>query len=268
MNSGANIPKEVRLQTQALSVGYASKKGPCRAVLKDIALSLHAGEMVALVGPNGSGKSTLIRTLGRLLAPLTGSVLVDANPAQTYSATSFARQVAVVLTALPAVGETRVIDFLRLGRFSHQTGIHRMDEQGESVVRNVTTFLQLEPFLYRALYELSDGERQRVLIGKALVQDSPVLLLDEPTHYLDVVQRAHLLKLLSTYTHQQNKAVLLATHEVEWALETADRVALIDGQQIIIGKGLEIRYSGLLERIYPSSVVRFDPAIGRFVPTE
>jgi iron complex transport system ATP-binding protein len=250
------------LQAVALSVGYRARALPG---LDKVALSLHAGELTALVGPNGAGKSSLLRTLTGLLPPIAGDLLLDGQPIQSWSSRERARRLAVVWTAIPPVGEMRVLDLLRLGRYPHRDWSGR-DDRAEASLERVTRDLHLERLLTRPLYRLSDGERQRVLIGRAFMQDTPVLLLDEPTHFLDLVQRAEVFQLLAQQAHLHNRALLVATHEVEWALHMADRLAIISPEGLIAGSPAEIRATDVLQRVYQSDKLWFDPSSGRFLP--
>lgn len=249
------------LQAKALGVGYSGKVLPGLGVVN---LSLASGQLTALVGPNGSGKSTLLRTLSGLMKPLHGSLLLDGQPVQRWGPRVRARKLAVVWTAIPPVGEMRVLDLLRLGRFPHR-GWAGDDPKGDVQVERAADDLGLRALLMRPLYRLSDGERQRVLIGRALVQDTPVLLLDEPTHYLDVVQRAEVFQLLAHQASGRNRSLLVATHEVEWALQVADYLAVIAPEGLVVGPAEQIRHSGILERVYRSDKLHFDAETGRFL---
>ncbi|MBI1193130.1 MAG: ATP-binding cassette domain-containing protein [Bacteroidetes bacterium] len=249
------------LEAVAMGVGYAGKVLPG---LGAVNLSLFPGQLTALVGPNGAGKSTLLRTLSGLMKPLQGNLLLDGQPSQRWKVRERARKLAVVWTAIPPIGEMRVVDLLRLGRFPHRGWIGD-DPEGELKVEHAASDLGLRALLSRPLYRLSDGERQRVLIGRALVQDTPVLLLDEPTHYLDVVQRAEVFQLLANQARQRNRSLLVATHEVEWALQVADYLAVIAPEGLVVGAAENIRHSGLLERVYQSDKLHFDALSGRFL---
>jgi iron complex transport system ATP-binding protein len=249
------------LEAIGLDCGY-SRRRP--ALLQGVDLRLAPGQLLALVGPNGAGKSTLLRTLCGLERPLGGSLLLCGKALAGFSALERARHLAVVLTALPPVGEMRVLDLLRLGRYPYR-GAWAEDPEGERRLEAVAADLGLSVLLSRRLYQLSDGERQRVLIGRALVQDSPLMLLDEPTHYLDVVQRAAIFSLLRSLARQEGRGVLVATHELEWALGVADRIAVVWEGRIWSGTAQEFLESDLLERAYRSEAVHFDRKSGRFV---
>ncbi len=248
------------LRCAQVGIGHSARNGP---LVEGIDFELYPGELVALLGLNGSGKSTLIRTMSGLIPALKGEVFLGSDPIKRLSALKRARRMAVVLTALPPIGETRVVDLLSLGRFAHQGWFGSSGADHDKVLE-VARDLNLEPMLDQSLYQLSDGERQRVLIGRALVQDVPLILLDEPTHYLDVVQRAHIFNLLAALARRRQACLFMATHELEWALQHADRIALISAEGFSIGTRDEIRHSGKLERLYNSPSLRFDAKSGRF----
>jgi iron complex transport system ATP-binding protein len=254
-------PENPVLEARELDCGY-SRRVP--ALLRGVNLRLAPGQLLALVGPNGAGKSTLLRTLCGLERPMDGTLTLGGKLLHTLAASERARLLSVVLTALPPVGEMRVLDLLRLGRYPYR-GAWGQDQAGEERLHQVATDLSLLRFLERPLYQLSDGERQRVLIGRALVQDSPLMLLDEPTHYLDVVQRAAVFSLLRRLARQEGRGMLVATHEVEWALSVADRIAVVWHGGVWSGTAEDLLETGLVERAYPSDEVVFDRSSGRFV---
>ena len=258
------ITRIAQLEAKELAIGYSQNRVP---ILQGVNLSLFSGELVALVGPNGSGKTTLMRCLTGLIPPQSGKVLLEGKPLHQYSASERSRKLAIVLTGLPAIGEIRVIDLLKLGRFPH-AGLLGKDSAGPSMILKVARELGLGALLNRPLYQLSDGERQRALIARALVQDTSTVLLDEPTHYLDVIQRAHIFSLLASHAKQSGRALLVATHEVEWALQVADRIAVITQTGLVSGSREEIRHGGIIEAVYQSESIYFDPHSARFLPLE
>jgi iron complex transport system ATP-binding protein len=247
------------LETQGLCVGHSGK-----VVVEGIDLRIAPGELVALIGLNGTGKSTLLRTLMGFIPPVSGEITIDGVPLWRMSALERAKAVAVVLTERPSAGLLDVGTLISLGRqpwtghFGHGTATDRI------AVERAMERTDTAAFARRALDRLSDGEAQRVMIARALSQDTPLLLLDEPTAFLDLVNRVHVLRLLRDIAHEEGKGVLLSTHDLQTALDLCDRVVLITGPSIWSGTTTEARTSGVLERTFASEGLRFDPVTGSF----
>lgn len=205
------------LRAEHITAGYGQKR-----VLEDQNLTLESGEMVCLLGLNGSGKSTLLRTLAQLQPALDGRITVDGTVPEDWS-----RVMALVLTERPEMEHTTVRDMVAMGRYPYTGFLGRLREEDEAVVSQSLDLVGARHMEQRQFMELSDGEKQRVMLAKALAQDTPIIILDEPTSFLDYVARRQVMELLRQLAHEQNKAILLSTHEVELAQELADRIVSI-----------------------------------------
>lgn len=218
------------VQAEGLSVGY-----PKRIVQRSLSFCLRSGTMACLLGANGVGKSTLLRTLCGAQPALEGNVKVMDKPLGNYSSAGLSRVVGVVLTDKTFAGGLTVRELVALGRQPH-TGfwgrLHRHDNQ---IIDEMLQRTGIERKQHCHVAELSDGERQKAMIAKALVQEVPLIILDEPTAFLDVVSRIEIMTLLQTLAHEQHKAILLSTHDVEQALLTADELWLMSEEGITCG---------------------------------
>jgi iron complex transport system ATP-binding protein len=251
---------ELLLATQALSVGHAGKP-----LLTDVALELPVGEMVAMLGVNGIGKSTLLRTLAGLRPPLAGRVLLDGRDLHAFSSLERARKLSVVLSGRPSVGMMDVRTVVGLGR-QPWTGIFgRFSDADERIVHEAMVAVGVTGLANRWIQELSDGELQHVMIARALAQDTPLLLLDEPTAFLDVTNRVKLLRMLRGVTDATARTVLFSTHDLQLALEVSDRIVLIDRERRLWqGSPAEALSTGALERAFAQEGLLFDPATRSF----
>ncbi len=214
------------LRTIDLSVGYPSRRAS-RVVLRGLNLSLRAGELVCLLGPNGAGKSTLLRTLAGMQPPISGVVEIRGGDVRRMSEIDLARRLAVVLTETPAVGALTATGVVELGRYPYAGWFGRLSARDHDVVRRVIDAAGARHLAARDYSRLSDGERQRVMIARALAQEPTVLVLDEPTAFLDVSSRCEMMRLMRRLAHDQHLALVLSTHDLELALRTADTVWLI-----------------------------------------
>ena len=211
------------LTVNQLSIGYGSK-----TLLAGLNLQLQQGELVCLIGRNGSGKSTLIRTLAMLQAAQSGEILIDGKSIKKLSAQQRARLVSVVLTERTDTGMMRVGELVALGRYPHTDLFGKLTGEDEEIIDNALAAVSLADKKQNLASELSDGERQKAMIARALAQDAPVIILDEPTSHLDVPNRIEIMSLMRRLAKEMNKAVLLSTHEPDLALQNADRLWLMD----------------------------------------
>lgn len=217
-SASASVPA---LRAQDLAVGYRSR-GAGRAVLERINLDVHPGELVCLLGPNGIGKSTLLRTLARLQPALRGSIEIDGAPLEKLSAADLARRIGVVLTERISVESLPARRVVELGRYPHSGWLGRVSAHDRAVVEWAIEAVGATRFADRDIGRLSDGERQRIMVARALAQEPLLLVLDEPTAFLDFSSRTAVMELLRGLTRAGPLAVIVSTHEVELAWRTAD----------------------------------------------
>lgn len=252
------------LSTQNLSIGYF-KKGKCDAVQSNLNLQLLAGELVCLIGPNGSGKSTLLRTLAGLQKPLAGKTLIDNAEMAKLTQHEKALQIALVLTERVDIENATVYQIVSLGRHPHSSWWGNVSEEEDAFVKEVIAMVHLEHKTHTFLNELSDGERQRAMIAKALAQDTPIVLLDEPTAHLDLPNRVEIMLLLHKLAHKTKKAILLSTHELDLALQAADRIWLISSNHgLECGVPEDLVFNGSFNRAFQSNAYVFNAANGNF----
>ncbi|MGH3696990.1 MAG: ABC transporter ATP-binding protein [Pseudonocardiaceae bacterium] len=233
MRAGTIRAGEPVCVAEGLSVGYRSGRR-CTAVLDGLDLELTSGSFTCLLGPNGSGKSTLLRTFAGMQRPLGGKLTLFGEDIARLRPRQLARRLGVVLTDRVTVGALSVTDLVELGRYPHRGWDGRPGENDAAIVQWAIDITGTQPLAHRDVDELSDGERQRVMIARALAQEPAMLLLDEPTAYLDVSRRVELTALLRSLAAETGKAVLCTTHDLELALRAADRIWLLDPDGTVI----------------------------------
>ena len=225
----------VSISTNSLSIGYSSQNSEVR-VQTDLTFSLNVGEMVCMLGPNGCGKSTLLRTLAGLQSPLSGEYKLIAN-GEVRPAT--AKDIALVLTERLSLENTTVHDVVAMGRYPYTSFLGGLTETDEHIIAEALGQVGFDLLTFNCLLSFfnahSDGEKQRILIAKALAQQAPIILLDEPTAHLDLPHRILVLRLLRQLAHEQHKTILISTHELDLALALSDRILLMTP-----GKGIQL----------------------------
>jgi iron complex transport system ATP-binding protein len=256
---------ETLLHTGQLSIGYRNGRRQASPIVEHITVALRAGELTCLIGPNGVGKSTLLRTLAGMQPPLAGHVDLGGDDLHRLSAGALARRLAVVLTERIDVGNLSAYALVGLGRHPYTDWQGRLQAHDEEVVRQTLTRVGAAHLAARPVAELSDGERQRVMIARALAQEPQVLILDEPTAFLDLPGRVEMMHLLAALARQTRCAILLSTHDLELALRVADKLWLLPpGGPVYTGLPEELALNGVLGQVFRSEGVVFDPATGAF----
>ncbi|OBK85930.1 ABC transporter [Mycolicibacter sinensis] len=247
-----------------LAIGYRNRRRST-TVATGLAAQARRGELTVLIGPNGAGKSTLIRTLAGLQPALGGRVLLDGADLTGLSRDELARRVAVVLTERIDPGLLSARALVGLGRIPHLGLGARLRPEDDEIIDWALAATGARHLASRPAVELSDGERQRVLTARALAQQPGLLVLDEPTAFLDVSSRAGLFGLLRELARDQQLAVVLSTHDLELALRVADRVWLLDPAGTLVDTvGEELMLSGRIGAMFDTDTLRFDPASGMF----
>lgn len=256
------------LTANNLEIGYSHSRKQKTIIASDLDLALQSGEMVCLVGPNGVGKSTLIRTLIGLQPALGGRLILQGKPIEKYSSKDLAKLVSVVLTGQVQVGAMKVRNLVGLGRFPFTRLFDAYSQKDEAVIQDALRMTGSEALSERFVHELSDGERQRVMIARALAQEPLLLVLDEPTAFLDLPGRVAIMHLLRDLAHNHGKAVLTSTHDLDLAMHIADRMWLMgkDGK-IQQGAPEDLVLNGMFGTTFVQPNLHFDAETGSFEST-
>ncbi len=261
----ATLPAQPVLSTSNLTVGYHASRKSAIAVVENITVDLLAGELVCLIGPNGAGKSTLMRTLAGMQAPLAGHVKLMGDDLTSLKPRELARRLSIVLTERVDVGVLSAYTLVALGRYPYTGWMGELRPEDEHVVQQAIVAVGAEDLAHRNVGELSDGERQKIMIARALAQEPSVMLLDEPTAYLDLPRRAELMTMLRRLARETGRAILLSTHDLDLALRNADRIWLLPkGGHLQAGAPEDLVLSGAFESTFKGEDVQFDAYTGSF----
>lgn len=247
-----------------LDTGYCVRNDSV-AVTKDINASLYSGELTCLLGPNGAGKSTLLKTLTGFIAPLRGEIMIGSKALTEYSDSELAKVISVVLTERLSVSNMTVGELVGMGRSPYTGFWGRMDRRDREVVDEAIALVGIEALRGRMVQTLSDGERQKVLIAKSLAQETPVIFLDEPTAFLDYPSKVEVMQLLQNLSREKDKTIFLSTHDLELALQIADKIWLLDKPHgVSIGTPEDLSLNGDMGRYFQRDGVVFDIESGLF----
>jgi iron complex transport system ATP-binding protein len=252
------------LQISQLSIGYKRRKRAF-VVAENLSATLRCGELTCLIGANGIGKSTLMRTLAAFQPALAGEVLVEGKPINSYSGSELSKIISVVLTERVDVLNLSVSELAGMGRnpYTGFWGALRTDDK--RIVQEALRQVGAAHLSNRPVETLSDGERQKVMIAKALAQQTPVIFLDEPTAFLDFPSKAEILQMLHSLSRTTGKTIFLSTHDLDLALQVADTLWLMDQSRgLTVGSPEQLAQSGCMENLFPNKNVAFDSRTYRF----
>ena len=241
------------IELQHLMVGYGEK-----AVLSDINQFLREGQMVCLLGANGVGKSTILRTLAGFLPPLSGKVLLNGRDFLSFSLSERSQAVSVVLTERVEVPYMKVVDLVGMGRSPYTGFFGTLSKEDQTIVGEAIEMVGISQLAQRTIDTLSDGERQKALLAKALAQQTPVILLDEPTAFLDFHAKVSTLRLMLRLAHETNKIIFLSTHDVEMAIQLSDALWIVQDGKIQAGTTASLTENGTLGKFLQAEGITFD----------
>jgi len=240
------------LTSQNLAIGYYRQRNS-KTVAEGIKINLHRGKLTCLMGANGIGKSTLIKTLSGVLHPISGGVYLGATNINSIGQLEIAQSISVVLTEKPSSGFMTVRDLINLGRFPYTNWQNNFNERDSQVVEAAINNIGLAELSDHPISELSDGNLQKAIIGRALAQDTDIIILDEPTIHLDVNNKTIIIKLLKKLCHENGKTILLSTHDLDLTMRFADRLWLFSEGKISEGLPEDLSLNGSLNQVFPEA---------------
>ncbi len=256
------------IRLQQLLIGYRQRGHKRKVLSTALNFSASSGEMVAVIGPNGAGKSTLLRTIVRQHEPLEGNIDILGTSWHRYSSRDFARICSFVPTGQPPVSQLSVFEVTAMARYPYTGWGGRLKKDDKQAVAKALARVHLESMRDRLLGELSDGERQRALIARALAQDTPLILLDEPTAFLDIPNRYEVLQMMRRISQEQNKLFIFSSHDLGFILETADKIWLLYPGQAIEGAPEELLRDHALDTLFRNTDIHYDLHKGLHIPLQ
>jgi len=249
------------LSTNALSVGYDKK-----IIVEDVEISIAAGCITTLIGPNGSGKTTILKTILRQLAPIEGCVFLSGKSLAEIKGNDLARQMAMVTTQRPRTDTQTCRDVVSMGRYPYTGYLGILTDEDRSKVDSAMDFMQVSSIADRDFQAISDGQRQRVMIARAICQEPQILVLDEPTSFLDIKFKLDILKSIYTLAKRDNMAVIMSLHELDLAKRISDEIVCVEHDHIgKVGKPEDIFTGGYIQQLYGIDKEYFDETNGMLV---
>lgn len=252
------------LTTQQLSIGYSSKKESV-CIAKNLNLNLQEGKLIALIGANGIGKSTLLRTLTGIQKPLSGNVILNEKAIQEFQPMELAQNLSLVLTEKLPVSNLTVFELVALGRQPYTNWIGTLSNDDVEKVNHAIQLTQIDHLKDKKHYEISDGQLQKVLIARALAQDTPLIILDEPTTHLDLLHKVSLFRLLKKLTSETQKCILFSTHDIDLAIQLSDEIIVMTEENVVQDNPCNLISRGIFTALFKDESIVFDEEKGKFV---
>jgi len=252
------------LSTLNLTIGYTSKKKKT-VIAENLNIHLKEGKLIALIGANGIGKSTLLRTLCGIQNPLSGIVLLNNIDIQKLNSISLSQNLSLVLTDKLPSSNLTVFELVALGRQPYTNWIGKLSAIDLEKINHAMKLTQIEHIANKKYYEISDGQLQKVLITRALAQDTPLIILDEPTTHLDLLHKVAVFKLLKKLTSATNKCILFSTHDIDLAIQLADEMMVMTESKIEQDQPCNLITKGVFNSLFKDEHIIFDGEKGKFV---
>ncbi|HEX8270243.1 MAG TPA: ABC transporter ATP-binding protein [Flavobacterium sp.] len=257
------MKQEIVLQTENLSIGYNHKKQQ-NVVSYNINIALQKGQLISLIGGNGAGKSTLLRTITGIQKPIAGDVNLKGKKISDFDTLALSQQLSIVLTEKLPPGDLTVFELIALGRQPYTNWIGTLTELDHVKISEAMHLAEVTHLSDKKHYEISDGQLQKVLIARALAQDTPLILLDEPTTHLDLLHKVSLFRLLKKLT-ESGKCILFSTHDIDLAISFSDEMILMKSGIVIQGTPLKLISNGALKNLFEDENITFDEQKGKFI---
>lgn len=249
----AEMERIYTIELHNVTLGYGK-----RVLMADASVGFGWGELTALIGRNGTGKSTLLRTIAALAKPQSGQITISGRDVASLTMKEVAAQIAFVSTDDVRVQNLHVRDVVALGRAPYTNWVGRLTDKDKAKVQESLELVGMGSFGEASMDSLSDGERQRVMIARALAQDTPIILLDEPTAFLDLPNKYEICLLLRRLAHKEGKCILFSTHDLSIAIELCDTIAMIEGGEFHYGTAEMLIENGSMQRIFEHTQIEFD----------
>lgn len=255
--------KNIILKTDNLSIGYKTKTDNI-VVASNIQFELEKGQLIGLVGANGIGKSTLLRTLIKVQPAISGSILLNNKALEDINTVNLAKQLSIVLTEQVTSKNLTAYELVALGRYPYTNWIGNLTEHDQVIVNNALDLVNITTLKDKRCYELSDGQLQKVMIARALAQDTDIIVLDEPTTHLDMYHKAYILKLLQKLTKETRKTILFSSHEIDLAIQLCDTMIVMQKDGVICDQPCNLISNGVFDALFPDDLISFDSKSGSF----
>lgn len=258
------MEKTIILQTENISIGYSQKK-VTKTVAENINLTLEKGKLISLIGANGIGKSTLLKTITGIQKPIAGKVILNNKNISHHTTLELAKELSLVLTESLPPSNLTVFELVALGRQPYTNWIGTLTDEDIFKINEAIELTQITHLSDKKHFEISDGQLQKVLIARALAQDTPLIILDEPTTHLDLLHKVSLFKLLKKLTHETQKCILFSTHDIDLVIQLSDEMIVMTPENTVQDTPCSLIEKGTFGALFNDENIQFDIEKGKFL---
>lgn len=252
------------LSTSNLSIGYKTKNAE-NSIASNLNLNLQVGKLISLVGANGIGKSTLLRTLTGIQKPLSGTIFLNKKDIQNYTTIELAQNLSVVLTEKLPTSNLTVFELIALGRQPYTDWLGKLSDEDVTKINTAISLTEIAHLSNKKHHEISDGQLQKVLIARALAQDTPLIILDEPTTHLDLLHKVSVFKLLKKLSQETQKCILFSTHDIDLAIQLSDEMIVMTENSMHHDQPCNLISDGVFDTLFKNENIFFDASKGKFI---
>lgn len=264
------MDKHIAIETKGLEIGYRSSSGHKKTLFDNLNLKLYSSELTTLMGVNGSGKSTLIKTICGLIPKLSGEIVINGVSLNEISKKELSNHISIVLTDRVSDGGLTVYDLVSMGRYPYTGFFGKLSKEDISIIEYCMEIIGISAMRNIPISRLSDGERQKVMIAKSLCQQSDIIILDEPTAFLDIKSRIEIMRILRSLAKSEKRAFLISSHDLELSLQYSDKLWILSNEDgMIMGDTEEVVLSGNIDKVIKGGEeLRFDYSTGVFFSSQ
>jgi iron complex transport system ATP-binding protein len=252
------------LSTHNLSIGYFSKK-KSTVIANSVCLNFQKGKLISLIGANGIGKSTLLRTLTGIQKPLSGEVFLNGQNIQSFNSIELSKNLSVVLTEKLPPSNLTIYELIALGRQPYTNWVGKLTPLDEQKIEQAISLTEINDLKNKKHFEISDGQLQKVLVARALAQDTSLIVLDEPTTHLDLHHKVSLFKLLKKLASETHKCIVFSTHDIDLAIQLSDDMVVMTQETIVQDHPCNLIEKGVFDTLFNDKDITFDATKGKFV---
>ncbi len=256
--------KNIILKTKDLSIGYQQKKQD-KIVASNINLEIEKGKLITVLGKNGIGKSTLLRTISKVQKPISGSVFFNNKNLDNCTEKELSTQLSLVLTERLPESQLTVFELIALGRQPYTNWIDSLSNEDIKKVNWAISQTEIEHLKNNRFYELSDGQLQRVLIARALAQDTDIIILDEPTAHLDMHHTIKIFSLLKRLVAKTSKTIIISSHEINLSIQLSDEIIILTEDTFYAGSPTDLISKNAFDNLFPKELINFNRTLQQFV---
>jgi iron complex transport system ATP-binding protein len=254
----------IKYSTSNLSIGYKSKNNTT-IIAENLNFEFQSGKLISLIGENGIGKSTLIKTLSGIKKPISGIVSINEKNINRIDSVEMAQNISLVLTEKLPLSNLTVYELIAIGRQPYTNWLGKLTPEDISKTIEAIEMAQIQHLVNKKYFELSDGQLQIVLVARALAQDTPIIILDEPSTHLDLLHKVSLFKLLKKLTTDFNKCIIYSTHDIDLAIQLSDEMIVMSKDSVIIDQPCNLINKGVFDALFKDESIVFDKNLGKFI---